>query len=158
LPSSGRKIDRRTPRAKRGAMLLECVLALAIMVVAGLAILAMADGAARSAEVTRDAELAADLARSAMGRIESGIATPETLSGPIRDWQDQGDGVFAEAVIEDGPEWVVEIDTEESNFTGLTLVHVRAVKLASAGSDRELTSFSLHQLVRLSQDGEGGGP
>lgn len=68
---------------RRGGILLEVVLSLALFSMASLAILSiLSDGASRLAR-GRDMLVGEDLARTALSLIEAGIATPESLNGPI---------------------------------------------------------------------------
>ena len=134
---------------QRGAVLLECVLALALFVACGLVVMSMMDRATNSVVYTRDAEEAVDVARTAMAKIEAGIATPQTLNGPVPVWHDEEDGTYDES-LPTGTLWTLEIGTEPSQFDGLTSVTVKAVKQAQ-GSDEELASYTLHQLVRLTE-------
>lgn len=135
----------------RGAMLLELVLALAVFVGAGLAILAAMDQAGRSLEVARDGLKAADLARSAMARIEAGLATPVTVNGPVPEWVDEEVG--AGAVFRDSPArasgWELVVQTEPSEFDGLTRVSITARRASAAGPRTDGPTYTLHQLVRL---------
>jgi len=130
---------------RRGAVLLECVLALALFVSAGMAVLALVDGAVRSVERTRDLEAAVDLARSAIAKIEAGIATAEELEGPVPAWRDEEDAAFGDEPPTPGP-WSLEITTEPALFDGLTRVRVRAIR-TEPRSGREEASFALDQLV-----------
>ena len=130
---------------RRGAVLLECVLALALFVSAGMAVLALMDGAVRSVERTRDLETAVDLARSAIAKIEAGIATAEELDGPVPIWRDEEDATFDDELPEPGP-WSLEITTEPAQFEGLQRVRVRAIR-REPSSEREEASFVLDQLV-----------
>jgi hypothetical protein len=134
-------------RSTRGAVLLECLLALALFVACGLAVMAMMDRAASSVATTRDSEIAVDVARTAMAKLEAGLATAETLNGPVPAWRDERDGTFDES-LPTGAAWNLEIHTEPSQFEGLTKVSVRAFK-QTVGSENELASYTLHQLVRL---------
>lgn len=131
-----------TPPA-RGAILLECLLALAIFVAAGVSVMALVDQATGSLERVRDVQRAADLARSTMSRLEAGIATPETMSGPVRSI------AFDSDAEEQETGWELEVETEPSDFQGLSRVTVRAIKRPFEGADRELASFTLTQLMRL---------
>ncbi len=133
--------------SRRGAVLLECLLALALFVACGLSVMAMMDRAMASVAATRDAEIATDIARTAMAKIEAGLATPETMNGPVPAWRDEGDASFDES-LPTGELWNLEIETEPSAFEGLTRVSVRAYK-QTPGSEQELASFTLTQLVRL---------
>lgn len=133
---------------RRGAMLIECIVAVAIFVAGGLLILGSLARASVSVERVRDTEHGAELAGSAMAQIECGLARPEALVGQV---PLQGSGV--ESVL---TPWWLEIETEPSAFDGLTHVTIRAVK--RSGSGVESASFTLHQLVRLfgtQQDGAG---
>ncbi len=140
---------------RRGAVLLECILALSLFVACGLAVMAMMDRAAASVAATRDAEQAVDVARTAMAKIEAGIATPETLNGPVPEWRDERDATFDDSLPR-GSGWLLEVETEPSQFAGLTHVGVRAVKIVP-GSEVELVSFKLDQLVRLPSTGQRAG-
>ena len=138
---------------RHGAALLECILALALFVACGMAVLAMVDRAVSSVASPRDAEQAADIARSAMAKIEAGIATPETLNGPVTAWTDDQENKFKNE-LPTGTAWMLEIQSEPSSFTGLAKISVRAFKQASPGSDNELASYTLYQLVRLTEKDE----
>lgn len=141
-------VEARANRAmRRGAVLLECLLALALFVACGLSVMAMMDRAMASVAATRDAEIAADIARSAMAKIEAGLGTPETMNGPVPEWRDELDVSFDES-LPTGAVWHLEVTTEPSQFEGLTRVSVRAYKQAPM-SDTELASYTLVQLVRL---------
>jgi type II secretory pathway pseudopilin PulG len=133
--------------------LLECVVALAIFVGAGLAVLVMVERAVAGATLARDRERAADLARSAMAKLEAGLESPETLAGPVPAWQDDEAAVSGSS---GAPTlWTLEVRTQPSAFQGLTLVTVKAARLASAESSTETASFTLTQLVRLGRAAEG---
>lgn len=172
-------MSRSAPRTRRGALLLEVILALAIFVMAGTAILAMVnrvmDGMARTKEVRH----AADLAKSAMAQLEAGLGTAQSLNGPVKAWSPEEQGASgpgvgsgaAGAAADDAPPvrgsgvlatmpadsgWELQIDTEPSQFRGLTRVTVKAFKHAAGGPVGEAAgpSYTLRQLVRLSGKGE----
>lgn len=138
-------------------MLLEVLLALAVFVMGGIAILALVDGSISGLRATRDTQRAADLARSAVSMIEAGIARPETLNGPAQRWDpgtdvmgdDEADSAGFEEAPPSGSGWELEIDTEPSRFDGLTKLTVRAFKTAAPDSGRVAASYTLTQLVRL---------
>jgi hypothetical protein len=139
------------------------LLALAVFVMAGGAILMLVDRAMRGLEHTRAAAQAADLARSTMARIEAGLGTPVTLNGPVRAWPESDDGRREEDLTDGSlgsggiaPEetgWEVEIETDPSSFPGLTTVSVRAVR-RSPGSATVAAEYTLRQLVRLGGKGD----
>ena len=152
---------------RRGALLLEVMLALAIFVAGGLAILGLVRGSMLDLDHARQTLHAADVARSAMSRIEAGLANPATLNGPVELWdgraaaesayldagEDLAMGMDDAASVED-PLWELEVDTAPSQFADLSEVTVRARRLASPGSTRVVASYTLRQLVRLGRRDE----
>jgi hypothetical protein len=154
---------RRARAVTRGALLLEVMLALGIFVMAGTAILTLVDRTVEGMDRVRLTRHAADLARSAMAKMEAGIETPQTLSGPVHAWsaeeagfkttsgETRGGGVVDAVPIDS--EWELQVDTEASQFHGLTRVTVKAFRRAGEGSDRMLASYTLRQLVRLGGKG-----
>ncbi len=132
-----------TPR--RGAILLEAMIALAIFVMAALAVLAIVDRAMRTAREVRDTERASFLARSAMARIEAGVVLPQAISGPVSAESDRDDALSPGA-----QGWELEISTEPSSMRGLTLVRVTALRRSGGIQGRVLASCTLSQFVRLS--------
>lgn len=135
----------------RGGVLVEAIFALAIFVGAALTILSSMSQAVAAFKRARDAEQAADLARSALAMLEAGLATPETLSGPIdparvaHGLAAEHDELGTEAGF-DAPEWELIVDTEGGG--GLTLVTVTARRLG-ARSDVVEASYTVRQFVPL---------
>lgn len=135
----------------RGTVLLEVVAALALFVIAGLAILSLLSQAVRSLERMRDAERAADIARSAITHIELGLYQPEALDGRTPPWLEP-DALDLAGSIPDAdlaptsrrPDWTLTVETEPTAFAGLTLVTVHVQR-----GDDGPTAFTLRQLVRL---------
>lgn len=151
----------RSGPGERGALLLEMLLALGLFVVAALTISAAVDRGSGSIIRQRDLLRAGDLARSAMARLEAGLATPETLSGAVPAWG-MGDEMEGEAIAsvegiafdEDADEsgWEIEVEREASEFEGLSVVRVTARRVDSESGD-VLVEHTLHQLVRLIEEG-----
>lgn len=135
-------------KIRPGSILLECMIAVAIFVAAATTIYSVVVQSLNAAERTARIERAADLARGAISQIEAGIATPETLNGPVPEWRDDRDGSFDESATPSA--WELQIETEPSEFEGLTMVKVRAVLMDPPGSDRVVASFQLSQLVQMS--------
>lgn len=131
---------------RRGGMLLEVIVSLAIFVIAGGAILNLVTQTMTGLERSRAQARAADLARSAMAKIEAGIETAQTLNGPV---ERSAEGAAAVS----GEGWELEIDAEPSQFRGLTRVSVSAVKRVGEAARVE-AEYSLVQLVRLGGKGE----
>jgi type II secretory pathway pseudopilin PulG len=140
----------------RGALLLEVLLALGLFVAAGMVVLSTVAQSVRSLQVAREKETAADLARSAMAKLEAGIETATTLNGPVPVWRDEGDTAHVDAgpVVDSG--WELEVETAPSEFEGLTIAVVTARRtrplLGSEGASP--VSCTLRQLVRLSDRAE----
>ncbi|MFZ4428723.1 MAG: hypothetical protein ACOYPS_00065 [Phycisphaerales bacterium] len=129
---------RSTRRA--GAMLLECLLALALLVAAGVTVLACLDRAAESVGRRTQEVVASQMAAAAMALIDSGAMTPETVQGPASRLRD---GVSVAA------DWNIAVDTEPSEFGTLTLVTVRVFDArGSSGPDRPALA-AIRQLVDL---------
>lgn len=152
-------------RSARGALLLEALVSLAILVTMSMAITSIMRDSGERLIRASDLSVGEDLARGALAQIEAGIAAPESLDGPVAAW----DPAQAAAALGDeiGPRssdeielsesvgepsgWSLEIETQLSPFTGLTLVSVRAFR-----DDAPDVGVTLHQLVRLRDDGPQG--
>jgi type II secretory pathway pseudopilin PulG len=136
---------------RAGAILLELLLSIAILVAAGMAILGLVAQVVAGLQRSRDAQHAADLVRSAISRMEAGIAMPEALAGPVEAWEPAGaDDAFDDAPPAPGG-WELEIDTQPTPFRGLTRVAVRALRRDSRTGRTDAT-FEIVQLVRLGPD------
>jgi len=122
-----------------GAILLEAMLAVAIFAMAGTAIMVLAERSLTGLERARIAEQASEVAKTAMGRLEAGLDTPRTLNGPVK--------AGGELVTPPG-KWELKIESEPSQFTGLTRVTVVARRVEEK-SDNTVASCTLRQLVRL---------
>ena len=112
---------------RRAAVLLEVLLALALFIATALTLTGVVGTTLRAMQSSRDDIRAANIARSAMALLEAGVYTPEALSGP------------APAELLGGEEeslttsnaadaWTLEIETERTSFSGLTLVSVTAIR------------------------------
>jgi hypothetical protein len=127
---------------RSGAVLLEVVLAIAMFVTWGTAILVLEDRSITGLQRARHSEQARDLACSAMARLECGTDTRRTLAGPVK--PDQGFQVPT-------GEWELKVQSEPSQFPGLTTVSVTASRRASGRADAVVASYTLRQLVRFSE-------
>lgn len=135
------------PAARRGAMLLEVLIALAVFVGAGLAIISVLEQSIGAMGRMRDAKQAADLASSALARLEAGIDTPETLDGEVPAWEDLSDG--STLVAPGGGRWEIDVRTDSSQFPGVIRVTVEAIKYTNTeGSDTVRASWKISQLIR----------
>ena len=144
---------------RRAGVLLEVMLALALLVAAGIVILSTLDRSAAGLKAARDQLYAADLARSAMAKIEAGIENAQSLNGPVPAWSEPTDTLGSNDTAgefeDDLPPpsgWELDIKTEPSVHEGLTLVTVNAVRRSPGPGQREVASYTLCQLVRLGAD------
>jgi hypothetical protein len=138
-------------------VLLEVMLAVALFVAAGLAVVSATDRASMASEHARLAVRAGDLARSALGLIEAGLATPESLHGPVRSWRSLS-GPIDEGPVVEGPNpdergWELVISTEPLAQDGLVKVAVEARLLSETGQVR--VSRRLVQIVPTRRAGGG---
>ncbi|MBX3402081.1 MAG: hypothetical protein KF699_01585 [Phycisphaeraceae bacterium] len=161
-PRSLLRATGRGPHRRRGALLMEMMLALAVFVGAALAILSAMGQSAASLAAAKERQRAMDLARSALSRIEAGIETAETLNGPVPEWQDED----STAEFEDAPPaptgWELSIRTTPFGGAGrggaiagggLTLVEVTALR-RDPGRAAPAVTVTLRQLVRLGAEAE----
>ena len=136
---------RRVPHCRRGWLLLEAMVALSIVVI----LFAGVQGAIASAGLASRAAASraqcADLARSVLGAIELGLATPETLHDRVVDWPGEAPwtdpdarlGAFDESAATDVG-FRIEVETEPI-VRGVTLVTVRVVDPATRGGNATLS-------------------
>lgn len=131
---------------RRGALLLELVISLAILVGAGLAVLSMLSQGVRSAKEASEHLKAIDLAMSALAQIEAGIAEPESLNGPVPEWKDEQatTGAAFDESIPEPSGWSLEIETSRAGHADLTIVTVRAVRDRPNGA-----RFTASQFIRF---------
>jgi hypothetical protein len=126
------------------------VLALALFVGAGLAILTMIDVAVERAQRTQSADVASDIAASAIACVESGVLSPEAVQGPVARWRPDVDRA---ATPREGPDaWYTTVQMTPQDDPGLVMMHVRVWR----GPAREGSApvGALSQLVRLREPPE----
>lgn len=136
--------------ARRGALLLEILIALSLFVTAGSIILASTTSMTASLARSRDRQIAADLAVSKMAALEAGLTTAEQLNDSVVDVSLFSD----EGAIDLGAEmqqarWRIIVETEPSRFTPLTNVTIRILDARSGSVGNETELAVLHQLIRL---------
>ncbi len=143
---------------KRGSVLIEVLVAVAILVGSGTAIMAAADRGERLLRTSRDTAHAADLARSLLSAIEAGLVTPQNAPQTVRSnssgaaWLAlDADNNFPEVASDTG-HLRAEVDTEPTAYPGLARLTVR---VSRSNTDTETSPlFTLSQLVRLSPLGD----
>ena len=148
---------------RRGAILLEMVIAVAILVMASLAISASLRDALSSLQRSQDEARAGDIARSAIARLEAGMARPELLSGPLTAWEGEADRFEGDPLVDalafsqpDGiavdDDWFVTVETEATSFRQLTSVTVIVERVDESGEP--IVQRRLTQFVRLRDGAE----
>jgi type II secretory pathway pseudopilin PulG len=143
---------------RRGSLLLEMVIALAVLVGGALTVLgAMRQGvsnAQRAAERMR----AMDIAASTLAQIEAGIATPTELDGPVPSFEQDGVAAFDDLAPEPTP-WERRIETDRSSFGALTSITVTVYRADEVTREPEsgaarVTLSGLVRTARLLEDDE----
>lgn len=135
---------------RRGAILLELLLAVVLFAMAGLAIHGALDRALDRSIATVERMHASDLGWSAISLIEMGAAQPESLNGPIEEssplWFGPDPGAAVE-VDQAGPwsGWELQIDTEPTPFRGHVLVSVGVIRRTG---ESEQLRYTARQVVR----------
>jgi len=139
--------------SRRGGILLETVIALALFAAGAIFVLqAMRDGIA-AMDRSRQRQEAVDLARSALARLETGIINMEDLRAGRLD--PDGSEAELEDVAEASP-FIVDATSERSAYAGLSLVEVRLRAANAADGDGPGPILcTLRQLVRLGDDASG---
>lgn len=141
-----------------GVLLLEAVVALAVLVGFGGVILATLSDAREQLDMARRRVLAQDLAASAVAELAAGIRQAEEMSGPVKANEDrEGTGAAFEDAPQEAGGWELAVETAQSGFEGLTLVSVTA---REAGRTSGGVSFTLRRLIpaRVGPNTPGGRP
>lgn len=138
-----------------GFVLLDLVLALAMFVVGGLAVLTQLDFGARRIIDAEHRMGAVGVARTALGLLETGAMSDRELTGPASAWATPLNDT---AGLDPQAEWVCEVELEPSEWPDLSLATVR-VRRVPAGADAGNSPVlaTLRQLVPFDAAG-GGGP
>ncbi len=132
----------------RGILLLEVLSAFAVFAFSSVVLI----GVVRRATDVTTRELVrqegADIAWSAMAKLESGLESTLSISGPVRPWVNPTIGIegFDESFVDESA-WEIEVETTPSGFPGLTLVEVIAIRVTPDGE--ELSRATARQLLRL---------
>jgi hypothetical protein len=103
---------------RRGALLLELLLSVALFTMCALVILSVSTDVLRSVESARRRQEAVDVARTVLASLEAGLATVENVDDLVEgDRESEG--------LDDEPQrWQIDLETEPSQFPGLTVVTV----------------------------------
>lgn len=157
---------------RRGAMLLEVMVALAILLMASMTLAAIVMQSVAAMSDASKTMQACDLARSVMAQIEAGMLDPTAVNGPVVRWDASmllpPEGAATEVGLEEAadvrgdvsaevpvaqtslssPEWSVRVETEPTQYAGLFLVTVTATQ-STPGAELVTASYTLRQVVRL---------
>jgi type II secretory pathway pseudopilin PulG len=135
-------------RLRRGGILLEVVLAISLFAGAAAFALASVRSVFSTLEQARLLQEAIDLARSKMSELELGLITLADLRGNepqrIGSFDFRGDGQGA------GPAWQIDVTTQRTEFTGLSLVELT---VAQTEPVEQPTRYTLRQLMSLRDAG-----
>ena len=137
---------------RRGGVLFEVMLAVALFVGAATFTLASVRSVTRTLERTRLQQEAVDFARSRMAELEAGLTTLGGIRGDA-DTDDPNSTDFDAAAQH--PRWHIEVSTARSEFGSLTLVELTVIENMPADLEAKGESpmrYSLRQLVTLRED------
>lgn len=140
--------------AEAGFVLLDLVIALALFVIGGLAVLTQMESGARRVIDAEHRIGAASVARTALALLESGAMGDRELNGPATAWATPANEA---GEIDPQAEWVCEVELEPSSWPELSLATVR-VRRVPAGAEAENWPVlsTLRQLVPM--DGFASAP
>ncbi len=146
---------RRKRRSRRGGVLFEVLLSIALFVGGGSFALSAMRTVFDVIDRSRREQFAVDLARSKMAELEAGLVNLRDL----RDHEWIGDVGSLEADTDfdessTGPVWNIDIDTTRTEFDGLNLVEitVREVNVDRFADDAGMVSYTLRQLMPLREE------
>ncbi|RNC81518.1 MAG: hypothetical protein ED559_06920 [Phycisphaera sp.] len=133
---------------RRGFMLLEIMLSVALAVLAAVAGFALLARISERVQREQDRLAGADMVSSALALIESGIVSPENLHNSVQT------GVISLEPVESGqlirdPVYRLNVDTTPTQWSGLIQVDVAVLRL----DDEEQVVYSASQLVRQGRNG-----
>ncbi len=128
-------------------MLLEALLALALLVGVGMIVTGLVDRAASASMRALDNSRAMDVARSMLSRIDAGLSRPEALDNTIHE-ETSDDGLAPDSRSSAVPprRWAIGVRVEPSRFAGLAIVRVEVRREAPGEGYASLT-----QLISLAE-------
>jgi len=145
----------------RGSVLFEVLLSLALFLGGAAFTISATRSVLSSLDRARRQSVAVDLACAKMAELEAGLTTLADLSDSTEGIDRVGSVDPFESLDDPlGPRWAIDVQTEPTEFAGLTLVVLVVRELSQdafggAGSvldedaDGGLASYTLRQLVRL---------
>ncbi|HMN96410.1 MAG TPA: hypothetical protein PKC43_11125 [Phycisphaerales bacterium] len=142
----------RSARRRRGGVLLETLVAVAIFVAAAGLLLRLSTDALSALDRAERRSAAVDLARSALARLESGAINLADLRAGRVDAERSG----RDEPAGDAARFRVSVATRRSPHPGLTVVEIEIRDRADPADASPLVS--LRQLVELRRDDGDAGP
>lgn len=133
---------------RRGFLLMEIMLSVALAVLAAVAGFALLTRISDRVQHEQDRLVGADMASSALALIESGIATPENLHNSVQTGVISLESVESGQLIRD-PVFRLEVDTNPTKWSGLIQVDVSVLRV----DDEEQVVYTASQLVRQRRGG-----
>lgn len=144
-----------TTNARRGALLLEVLLSIALFAGTAAFTLGAANSVFDALDRAKREQEAIDIARSKMAELQTGMISVRDLrsqwSGDIGSYQPDTDFDSLESSLR----WMIEVQTSPTEFTGLSLVELTVSELEEQFPDqagRAVISFTLRQLLPLSEE------
>ncbi len=138
-------------RPRRGAMLLEVMLAIGLFVGAAAFCLGVTKSLFSALERNDRRRLAVDLARSKLAELEAGLITVQDLRGEWSGGVGSRPDDAELAAAASGPNWEFDAVTTRTEYQGLSLIELTITEVpADAGVESDdAVSFTLRQLVAL---------
>lgn len=138
-------------RQRHGGILFEVMLSLALFVGAAAVTIGTARNVMTALERSSREQQAVDLARSRMAELEAGLINLNDLRDGARSAIGSFEGFLGDEFGRAG-DWTVEVSTERTEYTGLTIVAI-TVRDARADEDSPgAVRFTLRQLLRLGDE------
>ncbi|MEM1423401.1 MAG: hypothetical protein AAGH64_05290 [Planctomycetota bacterium] len=119
---------------RRGGLLVEMIVAIALFVGAGLVVSGSMRDGVRASIRAMERERAHDIASSAFALVESGVATVDEIDGPVPAYEDPDSAENFADLLPTPTGWTVEASTERSPFGALTLLTVTASRTGLDGA------------------------
>ncbi len=140
-------------KPRRGGILFEVMLSLALFVGAAAVTIGTVRNVMTALERAAREQQAVDLARSRMAELEAGLINLNDLRDGSRSAIGSFEGFLGDEFGR-GDDWTVAVSTERTEYPGLTLV---AITVRDAGADEDrpgAVGFTLRQLLRLGDEDE----
>jgi len=136
--------------ARRGGILLEVMVSMAIFIAAAAFVLSATRNVFSGLERSMRDQQAVDLARSKMAELDAELVSIMDLRdgvirsvGSIEAYRDE------DGPVDSRPAWIIEVSTERSEHANLTLVEL-TVREDRVGEDA--ARYTLRQLIRLREE------